>query len=349
MVKLFCCRIALVSLPIGLLLFFVNYFGDCANLFNKGYEDKIIELRTSGNFVTNVLNYDERLVQKVVIEKMQKCPNFAVLGSSRSMLVNSDYLGNSMINLSVSAASIQDYIGIFWLLKKKGSIPPQIIINVDPWLLTENLAIVRWKSLEKEYNEFNGIVENNFFEKYTKYQQLFSISYFQCSLKEFAQKKSDPISTKQPFNEKNTIAPDGSLIYGDKYRNQTSQQVDEAVSKLISEDATNLLYKGEISNKLFVDFSKVLKEINKSGSKIYFFFAPYHPLYYDFQKKNGNNLKKFESRIRQLANAEKIEIIGSYDPQSIPKENLGFYDGIHCKPETISWILKSFFKVDKAN
>jgi hypothetical protein len=339
MIKKFVSKVLLYGIPFVIFIVIINYFGDCANLYNVGFEDKIIKIRNSGLNVTNINNYDERLVQRGYIEQMKTIPAVVVLGSSRSMLISSEYLNSPVLNLSVSGATIQDYIAMYWILKKQNKLPQKIIINVDPWLLTENLAQIRWKSLEKEYNEFNGLNELKMFEEFFKYQQLFSFSYFQCSSKQLFQTKQDPIGTNSMFNSANTVLPDGSIVYGEKYRNTLEKEVIQSVTELISTKGSILNHNGAISDKLLNEFSNFITKIKADGVSISFFLAPYHPLIYDHQAKNGNGLKKFEDKITAIGVSKSIEILGTFNPHKLPINYLGFFDGIHCKNETIKWIL----------
>ena len=59
----FLLRIVWFTLPIITVLVTSNYFGDSASLFRTEYEETIAELILDGSDVTNISNYDERLLQ----------------------------------------------------------------------------------------------------------------------------------------------------------------------------------------------------------------------------------------------------------------------------------------------
>ena len=57
--KIFLKKILIISLTILTLLVAVNYFGDAAKIFDTEYEKKMVEIILSGDYVTNITNYDE--------------------------------------------------------------------------------------------------------------------------------------------------------------------------------------------------------------------------------------------------------------------------------------------------
>jgi hypothetical protein len=84
----FITKLLLVLIPTFLFVVFINYFGDAANLFSVNFEKKIADILQKGYNVTNISNYDERLLGKYLITGSTACPNVLVLGSSRVMQIN---------------------------------------------------------------------------------------------------------------------------------------------------------------------------------------------------------------------------------------------------------------------
>lgn len=82
----------LLLLPIAIFIIAINFFVDPANIFYNGYEKGIAEHLVKGYNVTNVENYNERLLQKYFIDNMKDCPDIIALGSSRIMQLNSPFL-----------------------------------------------------------------------------------------------------------------------------------------------------------------------------------------------------------------------------------------------------------------
>lgn len=76
-------------------------------------------------------NYDERLFQKLYVEKLQdRTHELIVVGSSRGMLLDSELLGvNDMCNNCVSGATIEDLCAIVALYYVNNTMPKRIVLN----------------------------------------------------------------------------------------------------------------------------------------------------------------------------------------------------------------------------
>ena len=68
---------------------------DAAKIFHTGYERNIANIIYSSKNATNISNYDERILQKELINKIKSKPDILILGSSRTMLINSSYFESS--------------------------------------------------------------------------------------------------------------------------------------------------------------------------------------------------------------------------------------------------------------
>ncbi|MBF0227583.1 MAG: hypothetical protein HQK76_19220 [Desulfobacterales bacterium] len=203
--KKFICKVICTSLPIILALVVVNYFGDAAHLFETGYEGKMAEIVFSDSYVTNISNYDERVFQHELIKRMKNTPNTVTIGSSRTMLITNDYFpSETFFNNSVSGASIEDLEAIYQMYKERNYFPKKIIIGIDPCTFNENNGQSRWKSVESYYLKFHDKTLTTFIanNRFHKYEQLFSLSYFQASIKNIFKmwRTSYPVPTKEKYN-----------------------------------------------------------------------------------------------------------------------------------------------------
>ncbi len=142
--------------PTGLMVVLCNYFIDPANLFSsRQYVSGIAGILSSGNNVDNISNYDERLLQEEMIVRIKKTPDIVVLGSSRIMEIGSDFFpGKSVINLGVSHGNIHDLVAIVALLDSAGRLPKDVLINVDPNLVSYK-GTNEWQSLSDYYDAFH--------------------------------------------------------------------------------------------------------------------------------------------------------------------------------------------------
>lgn len=340
----FIYKFLIISLPVLFLLITVNYFGDAARIFDSEYEEEMAETLMNGSFVTNISNYDERVFQKELINRMNNAPEILVLGSSRTMLINSAYFPNQTIfNNSVSGASIEDIIALFQLYKERNILPKKIIIGIDPWLLNENNGQSRWKSLEYFYNKYNNQSDSQITtSSLHKYGELLSLSYFQASIKVITQKiagTSKPKATLKKFNETNTKLTDGSLVYREDYRNATQNQINSKIDGYITGNIYSIENFETISDDIWTEFQEFISTLKKENISVEFFLCPYAPKVYDKVSINYPNVEKSENLIVKFAKANGIKVYGSFDPYGLGFNETFFYDGMHCKEKGIKEIL----------
>jgi len=341
--KIFLKKILIISLTILTLLVAVNYFGDAAKIFDTEYEKKMVEIILSGDYVTNITNYDERIFQKELITNIKDTPDVVILGSSRAMLIGDKYFSTKKVmNSSVSGASIEDLIAIYQIYVECGLVPERIIIGVDPWILNDNNGQNRWKSISSYYDRFHNkeICSSNKTISIQKFKELFSFSYFQSSIKEIPDLfigQSQPIATKDKKNVTMTKLTDGTIVYDADYRNKSQEEINHAINSYISGNIYSIENFDEISEEKWSEFKILIDSIEKNKIDLCFFLCPYPPLVY----KNITNSIKYhnilsvEKIIRELAQEKQIKIYGSFNPFKLGFDETYFYDGMHCNEKGV--------------
>lgn len=335
-------KIVIFTLPISALLILVNYFGDAARLFDNDFEKVMVSYLVDGQNVTNIENYNERLFQKEIISNQHINPDLVIIGSSRTMLINSGlFTGYNLFNSSVSGASIEDIISIYQIYKDYNKLPKKVIIGIDPWTFNENNGQNRWQSLSKYYYSF---LNSDYKDKSATfiYRELLSITYFQNSLKmvpRIISGNSNPIPTIIEFNRLNTKKTDGSIAYGEDYRKASSKEINNRIRKSVSS-----MYSVDnfdtISPRIWEEFEKLISDMNNYGIEIEFFLAPYAPLVYEKLKEYPMALKT-EKIVNDFAVTHNINIYGSFNPSVFGLDESYFYDGIHLKEEGIEKIINN--------
>ncbi len=351
--KKFILKLIIVVAPITLLVVSVNYFGDAANLFSIGYEKNIADEIIKGNNVTNVYNYDERLLQKYLINNSNFCPDVLVMGSSRVMQISSSsFKEQTFLNSAVSEASIEDLLAIYQMYEQKKCLPKKIILGLDPWILNINNGQTRWSTLKQEYFILHNQLSNNnevADDKHidSKYLQLVSPSYFISSFKKMLLTSSKPIPTSTKINNTFTRLVDGSITYDLKYRSATPAEVEK---RAIDQTDCNI-YCIEKFDKLSPELSllleKFIEHLRSNHIEITFFLAPYHPVVYSFITKSDKYSKVIESEsyFKGLGLKYGVSVLGSFNPNELGMDNSYFYDGMHCNERGIEKILKSESKI----
>lgn len=339
----FLVKITLTILPLIIVLVLVNYFGDSAKLFDNNHEKKLASIVNSNHNLTNISNYDERLFQKEIINGRDTVADIVVIGSSRTMLINSDlFPGKSLINNSVSGATIEDLVAIYHLYKLKDRLPEKIIIGLDPWTFNDNNKLERWKSLSKEYHAFHdSLVET---DKYFKYHQLYSLSYFQSSIKSLItqiKEGDEPMATDEIYNVTNTIHPDGSLTYAEAFRNASPKEIESKIISYLDGDIYGIENYKTISLKVKQELELLIEDMHTHGIEVMFFLSPYHPRVYQFLKAHYSAIDQAEFYINTFASTRNIKVLGSFDPDRVDLGENDFYDAMHVREGGIKVIVTS--------
>jgi len=88
----------------------------------------------------------------LIVEKLNISPNVVALGSSKLLQIDSSFFPNKLfINNSVSGATIDDFITIYFMYKKKGLAPKKIILGLDASLLNKRAGNFQYASVPSEY------------------------------------------------------------------------------------------------------------------------------------------------------------------------------------------------------
>ena len=342
--KQFIYKVLALSLPIILLVIGINYFGDAANVFDSEYEKKMVKIILNDKYVTNIQNYDERIFQEELISEIKFQPEIVIIGSSRTMLISSAFFSKqSLLNSSVSGAGLKDITAIYQIYKSNNKIPKKIIIGIDPWLLNENNIQSRWLSISSYYNQFHHKKEIPFIS-HKRFKQLFSLSYFQFSLKRLYKdllENTNPIPTNERFNKTNTKLTDGSLVYGFEFKNASSKEIEIRIQSYLNNKLYNIDDFRSISDKSWKEFVKVLDDMKNNGVEVELFLAPYAPLVYNEILDNYPMVIRSEEKIRNLALSKNIRLYGSFNPFELNMDNSYFYDGMHCNEKGIEKVLNT--------
>ncbi len=341
--------------PLGVLLVGVNYFVDPANLFSGGtYERGVAALLAKGQHVTNLRNFDERLLQKFSIATLPKRPPVLVIGSSRSMLIGENiYPQGTVHNGGVSGGVAEDLLAVYQMYTARGWHADTLVIGLDPWMLNDNHGQERWKTLATEALQMRrqlgaeaagGEAEDGLGNlvasgsTLAKLGELLSLSYFQSAIKQLRDPSKRPSAyraTNQAVNDEFTKHPDNTISYARTYREQNSD--DAARSYMANKPVYSLGTYTGLSADVRNVLEKMVTDARSKGSVVVLFMAPYHPTVWKFLVSNPDYqyVTKSEAWFRELAAREHLRLIGSFDPTPFNLTSADFYDGMHCKPEVV--------------
>jgi len=329
----------------------VNYKVDPAHLFSDGeYEKGIASLLLAGDNITVSTNYDERNMNKIYINGLNQPKEVIVFGSSRSMHLTSIlFPGRSFFNNSVSAASIEDYLAIYDLYRRRNYVPSIVVLGLDPWILNKNNGATLWTSLKEEYLEMINILNlpaatcsSSQDIWAVKFKQLFSLRYFTESLTRLFSGKGGYSRVEDSNFADAGILNDGSRVMDFKSRNRTVEEVEaSAIDWAGQAPVSNLGDFTELDRGLTDTLVKFIDYLQENGVKVVFYLPPFHPSTYHIiaESPKYGIILSAEQCFRDIAGSHGIQVLGGYNPADSRSTREEFYDSIHPKESSI---LKSF-------
>ncbi|GEM_PF-4414036 len=339
-----------------------NYFIDPGYQFSHGksLETKMVNAFLNNQKVIVRANYNERMLQKIMIKKMRRPPDIFVLGSSHIMpLTHNVFHNRHFFNAGVSSASLEDDIALYYLLQKRGFQPKLIIICLDPWIVSKSSPEDMWKTEYAAdyvagkhmimgvqhsflpYDQASGFLK--------KYSQLLTSAYLNAALKKviasISDKKNDQMDSTVRIFKYNTVvcqscfvrSADGARLPTPTEEARKPADADAYVKNNIN-SWQNFWVRSQLSAQKTVLFESFVRYLAGKNIKVIFYFPPLEPLEYTQLVQKNKNYKMVliaQKYFSILAEKYHIKIIGSYDPYQVHLTTHYFIDSWHLKEEGI--------------
>lgn len=334
--------IALINALVGIIgLVSVNFKVDSANVFNpESFYSGVAKHLSKGQNVMFNGNWDERLFKKHLLLNTEKKPLF-VLGSSRAMQINSQMMKTPVLNIGVSGAVLQDYIGFYSIIKSTKK-PSKILLVIDPWVFNKKNGEARWKSLNTELtNYFDQINLNNPYLKegndFYKLINLLSVSYLQANIKfRLGNNEIFKVTLDNQSHSKNIHKSDGSLKYSNKYHNRDSSEIIRKTAKYLGKNIYHMSNFNEIDSIVVIDF---IKQIIKDENQLFLLLMPFNPQIFSELSTRLPNIENTENLIYRLGSDLNIPVKGSFNPANLGITSDYFLDGMHLKNNGVQRVI----------
>lgn len=336
----------LVFLPLIFVIIGINTWIDPLHLLSNGYYEKAGVLLSK-----NTIEFDDCDERKLLIEflKNKKNSDLIILGSSRSAIIDTSYVGKSMLNLSISAALLEDMIAVYGLYVKNHDQPKEVILNIDPWTFNGNRNPTNNFFYAPYYNEMmakiglpSGQENTDQSWNYNYYVTLVSFEYFQNSLISIWKngfKKMEPSIYKgnKMMSSKET---NGVLHYRDGWQTDSSD-IELALQRELSQKC----FFGtdgfeEVSIEKVQVLRKFIQYLVDSKIKVTLFLSPYHPKIWNVIKsdKKYNAIIESERIVRGIVKEKDLQIIGAFDPYLYDLKYMDLYDAVHVNHDGLKKI-----------
>jgi hypothetical protein len=345
--------------PLGLLVVAVNYAGDPARLFASGdAEAELAEQMLAGRPVVASFRMDELRLQKRLAERREHAPDVLVLGSSRAMPVGSEaFPGRTVVNASVSSASLEDGIALLELYEGLGLKPKLLVLAVEPWALNGSLrnpSVALEPELRAGLRRLGVHAASGYGELPVaaavsrKWLKLVSPAYFQASLLALLTRGARAAGPS-PGSESGVAAatpgnghrwmPDGSLDWGPSMAGRTTA---EAEAMAVATAAGNPPYlQAPPAHERLVLLSALVKSAAERGIRVALWLPPFHPAAYPplVAGRSGRVLAEGENAVRALAAIRQVPVLGSYDPARSGVTASDFVDYNHLRADAANQLM----------
>lgn len=342
----------LFFLPLIVLVWLVEYSATALTVFNQ-VEKTIAAARLNGKNVAFSFDYDDRSMQRYVINTDKNKKDIVVLGSSRSAKIDKDFFSHqSFSNNNVTGAQLEDMLGMYQLYRANNSLPGTIILGLDPQLMEEPDSSYRWIALSKEFGQVSSgfpasrdpKVVFTYWRK--RLQKMVSVPYLQFCLQKISRNvffNSDHPSYYVTDNAEDflpVVHSDGSISESLKIRSKSPETV-VAEIKNSSDDCSAKLFNNFSKEKEFL-FLNFLQTLKNDKVKVVFWLAPFHPAAYGriVGSASCQRILETETYFRKVARDNAISVVGSYNPDIYNLSGEYFYDNIHPKRAAIEVIFK---------
>lgn len=365
--------ITFVSLLLAVISFImlVNYFIDPANQFfySRTYETKIANLLLNKNDIIINNNFNDRFLQKTMLERLPVQPEILILGSSHTMpLSQMSFKFAPVYNASVTGSTLEDDISLYYVYQKRGWQPKILIICMDPWLVNKNFLRLfngytgrQWQAVF--FDEFNSakkllsresktnlLIKERLEFSFEKYSQLLTIDYLKATLKQLRQKGDISHEINTVFNNPDSTGysikhSDGSQTPSKDEEATLAKDADLAGRDLVHHTAAFYRNVPNLDAKAMDTFEKFIKYLLNQHVQIIFYFPALEPKAYAELIENNpsyTTLKVVDRYYRGLAEKYNITMISAYDPKMLNLHADDFTDGWHIKQKAADKIFTSY-------
>ena len=309
-----------------------------------------------GQAVLVTREVDDRRLQRVRLRVIRR-PAVVAFGSSRVMPLSGEALGlapGEFYNAAVSAASVEDYIAFWQVLKRDGRVPETAIFSIDHWALARSQEEVRWLALSGEVSEFlagsghaGGARLDALVYGWARFKELFSYTVLRASLAELdrdlrgrrrrgaeveASLRRDVVLEGQ-VGPRRAVRADGSLIYDRAYDGQSEEAVREEAVRLAQGGARGLR-DFRVDPERLVRLGLLWRDMRAHGVALVVYLPPYHPAAWALIRADDRAraaLADATAAVAALAAEVGARFVDATDPASIPCAPAQFYDGDHAR------------------
>ena len=306
---------------------------------------------------------DERRFQKARIAAIPR-PRVVAIGSSRVMQLSTTGLGlrpGEFYNAGIPAPTVEDYIAVWWWLKRYGKIPDVAVFSVDVWAFHRYQSQVHVAVVADEVTRFlegagvgrgcSGPAEEVVYWWY-RAKEFFSYTVLRRSLRDLermrigrAPRGADVFQVFVPEAEmagRSARRADGSMVNDGPSPNEPPADVGPAAVRFVLPGTTDLggfQWDAERAARLEL----LWRDMTAAGVKIVAYMPPYAPSAWAVARRVPAYFATetpTEAFLRRVAAELGIQFTNVSNPATIPCDEAEFLDVFHPKEVCLARLLR---------
>jgi hypothetical protein len=314
-----------------------------------------------GEVVLGYRNVDERRFQRGRLGVIPR-PRVVSFGSSRVMQLTGALVGveppATFYNLGMSGATVEDYVGLWEILRRQDKIPEMIIFSIDPWVFNADVEQVRWRSLSREIDAFAARREQwapveLALSGWSRGKELVSYEVLRDSTRRLrralrgrsaarADAREALVVPEQAVADRQALRADGSLIYDGAFQRRSPFEVQEDAVRWVATNGPGLARLRWNAERLRL-LAALWRDMRARGVRVVAYLPPYHPAAWrviEGDARQREALDQVRAAIAGLAARLDIPFRDFADPASIPCAADEFFDGQHARPSCLQKLLR---------
>ena len=349
------------SLTLGTLLAVVvavNALGTWAAARDEARLQAVPTALRPGEVALGYRNVDERRFQRGRLATIPR-PRVVTFGSSRVMQMTGALVGvgpAAFYNLGMSGATVEDYVGLWEILRRQDKIPERAIFSLDPWIFNAEVDQVRWRTLTREIDTFlarrGWRTVDAALGGWSRAKELVSYEVLRDSVRRLrrlfrsrpAARTGSPetlIVPESAVGDRQALRADGSLIYDGAFQRRSPREVQEDAVHWAATDGPGLARFRWNPERLRL-LETLWKDMRARGVRITAFLPPYHPATWrviDGDARQREALDQVRRALAELASRLDVSFADFADPASVPCAADEFFDGQHARPSCLRKLL----------
>jgi hypothetical protein len=311
----------------------------------RSSEREIARALAAGANVTNFANYDDRAIEKYLVQLRGGRVDVLALGSSRVQpLTAAVFPGSVFVNGAMQGAVLDDAIAVYGLYDHPGRRPRRVVLNVDPWVERFD-ARSGWLSIADERDAVlrrAGIPASPLRDRLRMIQSalhtLGSPEYFRLSVHSFRRYGPQGLrwrATDRAQNAEKTKLPNGTVVWSDLPADNAERAAPEYAQLLLQDERLmSFDWRNDGRRDALEHF---VRYVESEGVTVTIVLVPFPTVVYDaFVRLPGYPLTSVERDLRAIAARTGVEVIGSYDPRRAGVVTRDFFDESHLRPEALA-------------